>query len=205
MNHMNDTVDMVRGPHLPLPDPLSGPTPPPVVARYRAPDGSTLLALRAPVWIDGSWATCFDRTFAPRRGRLAPHRHDHTRETFFVRSGTARYLLRGRLRTAGPGDIVDIEPGRTHMDPWAGADAPLEVTVLLRPASPAWLDFGLRLGGAIQAGRVNRQGQMPLIALMDAVHRSGADVLAAGLPSALQQGVTTPALSKLAGVVGGRS
>ena len=186
-------------------DPLSGPTPPPVVGRYRAANGTTSLALRAPVWHDGGWATCFDRSFAAGRGRLAPHRHDRTSETFFVRSGVARYLFRGRLRTAHAGEVVVIDPGTAHMDPWADADGPLEVTVLLAPADPTWLEFGMRLGEAIQGGPLNRQGQMPLPALMGAVHRSGADVFAAGLPAGLQRRVTTPALSLLVGLIGGRS
>lgn len=178
-------------------DPLAGPTPPPVVVRYRDPAGRTSLTLRAPAWHEGAWCTCFDRTFAAGAGRLPPHRHDGATELFFIRAGRVRYLQRGRVRTAGPGDVVRIEPGIVHIDPWATREGPAELTVLLRPADPAWLDFGLRLGAAIRAGKLNRHGQLPLLALMDAVHISGADVAAAGLPGGLQRRFTTPALSRL--------
>ena len=178
-------------------DPLAGPTPPPVVVRYRDPAGRTSLTLRAPVWHGGAWCTCFDRTFAPGAGRLPPHRHDGTTELFFIRAGRVRYLQRGRLHTAGPGDVVRIDPGSVHIDPWATREGPAEMTVLLRPADPTWLDFGLRLGAAVRAGKLNRHGQPPLLALMDAVHTSGADVAAAGLPGGLQRRLTTPALSRL--------
>lgn len=188
---------MVTTAPAPPADPLAGPTPPPVVVRFRAPNSRTTLTLRAPVWHEGAWCTCFDRTFAAGAGRLPPHRHDSVTELFFVRSGRVRYLRGGRLRTAGAGDVVRIEPGAVHIDPWATRAGPAELTVLLRPADPTWLVFGRRLGAAIRAGTLNRHGQLPLLALMDAVHRSGADVAAAGLPAALQRRVTTPALSRL--------
>ncbi|GAA0637375.1 hypothetical protein GCM10009547_47240 [Sporichthya brevicatena] len=190
---------------VPPADPLAGPTPPPVVVRYRDPAGRTTLTLRAPVWHEGAWCTCFDRTFVAGAGRLPPHRHDSATETFFVRAGRVRYLRGGRLLTAGPGDVVTVDPGTVHIDPWATREGPAELTVLLRPADPTWLDFGLRLGAAICAGKLNRHGQMPLLALMDAVHRSGADVAAAGLPGGLQRRVSTPLLSRLHRVLGGGS
>ena len=185
-------------------DPLDGPTPPPVVCRFEAPDHRTTSTLRAPVWHDGSWCTCFDRTYRPGAGWLAPHRHEDTEEAYFVREGTVRYMVGGRLRTARAGDVVTIPKGATHLDPWATAAAPVRMTVLLRPAAPAWLQFGLRLGEAIRHGRLNLQGQMRLVPLMEAVHVTGADVLAAGLPSGLQRRYTTPALARLAEIFGGR-
>lgn len=188
---------------VPPADPLAGSTPPPVVVRYRDPAGRTTLTLRAPVWHEGAWCTCFDRSFAAGAGWLPPHRHDGTTETFFIRSGRVRYLRGGRVRTAGPGDVVTIEPATVHVDPWATREGPAELTVLLRRADPTWLDFGLRLGTAIRGGRLNRHGQMPLPALMDAVHRSGADVAAAGLPGGFQRRVSIPLLSRLHRVLRG--
>ncbi len=173
-----------------------------MVARFTAPDGRATVALRAPVWLDGAWWTCLDRSYRAGAGFLAPHRHAHTDEVHMVRDGTVRLVQGVRRRTARPGDVVVVPAGTPHVDPWATADGPATVTTLLGPAAPEWLAFGLHLGRATRAGRLTRRGQPPLPAVMAAVHASGADVLAAGLPAALQQRVTTPALAALGRAMG---
>jgi len=179
------------------PDPFAADSPPPVVARYRAPDGRAELTLRAPVWLEGSWWTCLERRFRAGAGFLAPHRHDATAEVHFVREGTVRYLHRYRMRTADAGDVIVIGAGSVHTDPWATRDGAVAVTTLLRPAAPEWLAFGLRLGQLTREGPLTRRGQPPLAVVMDAVRGSGADVFAAGLPTGLQRHVTTPMLAAL--------
>lgn len=176
-------------------DPFAADPPPPVIARYRAADGRAELTLRAPVWLDGSWWTCLERTFRAGAGFLAPHRHDATEEVHFVREGTVRYLHRYRLRRAGAGDVIVIGAGSVHTDPWATREGAVTVTTLLRPAAPEWLAFGLRLGQLTREGPLTRRGQPPLAVVMNVVRQSGADVLAAGLPTWLQRYVTTPILA----------
>jgi mannose-6-phosphate isomerase-like protein (cupin superfamily) len=176
-------------------DPFATDAAPPVVARYRAPDGRAELTLHAPVWQEGAWWTCLQRSFRPGAGFLAPHRHDATEEVHFVREGTVRYLHRHRLRRAGAGDVIVIGAGTVHTDPWATRDGAVAVTTLLRPAAPEWLAFGLRLGELTRQGPLTRRGQPPLAVLMNVVRQSGADVLAAGLPAWLQRYVTTPTLA----------
>jgi mannose-6-phosphate isomerase-like protein (cupin superfamily) len=178
-------------------DPFATDPPPPVIARYRAADGRAELTLRAPVWLEGSWWTCLDRSFRAGAGFLAPHRHDATDEVHFVRDGTVRYVHRHRLRRARAGDVLVIPAGSVHSDPWATRAGAATVTTLLRPAAPEWLAFGLRLGRLTREGPLTRRGQPPLAVVMDLVQQSGADVLAAGLPAALQRRVTTPILAAI--------
>jgi mannose-6-phosphate isomerase-like protein (cupin superfamily) len=177
------------------PDPLAADAPPPVIGRFRAPDDRAELTLRAPVWLDGSWWTCLERSFGPRAGFLAPHRHDATEEVHFIRAGTARYVHRLRVRKAAAGEVIVIGAGSVHSDPWATTDEPLRVMTLLRPAAPEWIAFGLRLGRLTREGTLTRRGQPPLAVVMDLIHQTGADVLAAGLPAVVQRTMTTPMLA----------
>lgn len=186
-------VDLV--PPTAPPDPFAADPPPSVVARYRATDRRAELTLRAPVWLDGAWWTCLERSFRAGAGFLAPHRHESTDEVHFIREGAVRYLHRHRLRKATAGDVLVIPAGSVHADPWATGDGAATMTTLLRPAAPEWLTFGLRLGRLTREGPLTRRGQPPLPVVMDVVHETGADVLAAGLPTRLQRHVTTPMLA----------
>jgi mannose-6-phosphate isomerase-like protein (cupin superfamily) len=179
------------------PDPLSVPLPPLVVGRYRSPDGRAEVALRSSVWLDGAWWSCLDRTFQAGAGFLVPHRHAHTDEVHFVRDGVVRYLHRGRLRTAQAGDVLLFPAGTVHADPWATKQGPATVTTLLSPAGPEWIGFGRRVGEVTRRGQLTRHGQPPLPVVMRVVHETGADVLAPGLPAALQRRVAIPALAAI--------
>ena len=174
------------------PDPFATDRALPVIARYRAADGCAELTLRAPVWLEGSWWTCLERSFRSGAGFLAPHRHDATDEVHFVREGAVRYIHHHRLRKATAGDVLVISAGSVHTDPWATRESAVKVTTLLRPAAPEWLAFGLQLGRLTREGPLTRRGQPPLAVVMDAVNQTGADILAAGLPTRLQRSLTTP-------------
>jgi mannose-6-phosphate isomerase-like protein (cupin superfamily) len=178
-------------------DPLSTPLPPLVVARYRSPGGRAEVALRSAVWLDGAWWACLDRTFQAGAGFLVPHRHAHTDEVHFVRAGVVRYVQGGRVRTARAGDVIVIPAGTVHADPWATKAGPATVTSLLSPAGPEWIQFGLRVGRATRRGQLTRHGQPPLPVVMKIVHEAGVDVLAPGLPAALQRRVAIPALAAI--------
>lgn len=177
------------------PDPFAADAPPPVIGRYRAADGRAELTLRAPVWLDGAWWTCLERSFRSGAGFLAPHRHDATDEVHFVREGTVRYLRGPRAHRAAAGDVLVIPAGAVHSDPWATRQGAVKVMTLLRPAAPEWVAFGLRLGRLTHEGPLNRRGQPPLPVVMDVVRQSQADVLAAGLPGWLQRHLTIPTLA----------
>lgn len=178
-------------------DPATLPLPPLVVSRYRSADGRVEVALRSSVWLDGAWWSCLDRTFQAGAGFLVPHRHARTDEVHFIREGAVKYVQRGRVRTARAGDIVVIPAGAVHADPWASREGPATVTTLLSPAGPEWIEFGVLLGTATRNGRLTRRGQPPLPVVMEIVHRSGADVLAPGVPGSLQRRVAIPALAAI--------
>jgi mannose-6-phosphate isomerase-like protein (cupin superfamily) len=178
-------------------DPLSIALPPLVVGRYRSPDGRAEVALRSGVWLDGAWWSCLDRTFAAGAGFLVPHRHARTVEAHFVRDGEVHYVTGGRKRTAHAGDVIVIPAGHTHADPWATKSGPATITSLLSPAGQQWVDFGIRLGRATRRGHLSGRGQPPLPVVMRIVHDSGADVLAPGIPAALQRRVAIPALAAI--------
>ncbi|GAA5168891.1 hypothetical protein GCM10023321_63610 [Pseudonocardia eucalypti] len=178
-------------------DPLSAPQPPPVVGRYRSADGRAEVALRSTVWLDGKWWSCLDRTFQAGAGFLVPHSHAHTDEVHFIRDGVVRYVLGGRVRTARAGDVVVVPAGTVHTDPWATKAGPATITSLLSPAGAEWIEFGLRVGRATRRGQLTRNGQPPLPLMMRIVHETGADVLAPGLPAALQRRVAIPALAAI--------
>jgi uncharacterized protein YjlB len=178
-------------------DPLATPLPPLVVARYRSADGRAEVALRSTVWLDGAWWSCLDRTFQAGAGFLVPHSHAHTDEVHFIRDGAVRYIKRGRVRTAHAGDVVVFPAGTVHADPWATKAGPATVTSLLSPAGAEWIEFGLRVGRATRRGQLTRRGQPPLPVVMKIVRETGVDVLAPGLPAALQRRVAIPALATI--------
>jgi len=171
---------------------------PPVVWRFRAPDDRVVLTLRAPVWLNGSWWTCLERVLGPGQGVIAPHRHDRTDEIHVVKKGTVRYMQGLRFRMATAGQVIRYKAGGAHMDPWAAKGQPATVMTFLSPASGQWFELGLRIGRMTERGHLTSRGQPPLDAFMRAVHETGADVWAAGLPTFLQRWITTPAIAAVA-------
>lgn len=179
------------------PDPYALALPPPVVGRYRSPDGRVEVALRSSVWLDDGWWSCLDRRFSAGAGFLVPHRHRHTTEVHFIRDGVVRYMQGGRSHTANAGDVLLFPTGSVHADPWASRAGPATITTLLSPAGPEWVHFGMRLGRATRSGQLTRKGQPPLPVVMRIVHETGADVLAPILPASLQRHVAIPALAAI--------
>jgi mannose-6-phosphate isomerase-like protein (cupin superfamily) len=178
-------------------DPMSMALPPLVVARYRSANGHAEVALRSSVFLDGAWWSCLDRTFQAGKGFLVPHWHAYTDEVHFVRDGEVRYIQGGRRRTARAGDVIVVPAGTVHADPWATKAGPATVTTLLSPAAPGWVEFGQGVGRATRRGQLTRHGQPPLPLVMKIVHDSGVDVLAPGLPAALQRRIAIPALAAI--------
>lgn len=179
--------------------PLPGDAEPrqPVVGRWTAPDRRTTVVLRPSVWREGKMWSCLERTYRAGGGFIAPHRHDLTEEVHIIRSGEARYLLGAKLRRASAGSVIRVPAGVPHSDPWATRSGEMTVLTLLSPGGRELLDFGLGLAEMTARGNLDRFGQPPLPTLMRLVHDAGADVHAAGLPTALQKKVTTPALAAL--------
>jgi quercetin dioxygenase-like cupin family protein len=85
-----------------------------------------------------------------------PHVHPIQTERFEVTEGQMRFKVGLRTVLAGPGDVVEVEPGVSHSFANAGdEDARLRVEV--RPAL-AMEDMFADVIAMAQAGRMNRRG-----------------------------------------------
>ena len=169
-----------------------------MVGRFRSPDARVVVTLRGLVWHNGSWWACLERALGPGQGLTAPHRHDQTDEIHVVKEGCVRYMQGLRFRTAIAGQVIQYKAGAAHMDPWAANGQPARVMTFLSPASTPWIELGMRIGRMTKHGHLTSRGQPPLDAFMGAVHETGADVWAAGLPTFLQRWITTPAIAAVA-------
>src|SRR3954468_8381331 len=96
--------------------------------------------------------------FALRPGGAVPVAHVHPiqREVFAVRSGRMRFRLGLRTRTAGPGDVVVVEPGVAHSFANAGAEE-ARLRVEVRPAL-AMEEMLADVVALARAGRLTRRG-----------------------------------------------
>src|SRR4051794_27283103 len=80
----------------------------------------------------------------PRPGKRAPaHVHPEMEERYEVLEGAAAFRIGGEERTAGPGEIVMVPPGTTHLA-WNPTDQPVRLKVEFRPAL-CWEEFVVRL------------------------------------------------------------
>jgi quercetin dioxygenase-like cupin family protein len=81
----------------------------------------------------------------PLAGRRAPaHVHPEMEERYEVTSGTAAFRIGDAPdRTAGPGDVVTVPPGTTHLA-WNPTDQEVRLKVEFRPAL-RWEEFVVRL------------------------------------------------------------
>ena len=80
----------------------------------------------------------------PRPGKRAPaHVHPEMEERYEVLEGTAAFRIGGEERTAGPGEVVAVPPGTTHLA-WNPTEQPVRLKVEVRPAL-RWEEFVVRL------------------------------------------------------------
>jgi quercetin dioxygenase-like cupin family protein len=98
----------------------------------------------------------FDFALRPGGAVPIPHVHPIQTERFEVTEGQMRFKVGLRTVIAGPGDVVEVEPGVSHSFANAGGeDARLRVEV--RPAL-AMEDMFADVIAMAQAGRMNRRG-----------------------------------------------
>jgi quercetin dioxygenase-like cupin family protein len=98
----------------------------------------------------------FDFALRPGGAVPIPHVHPIQTERFEVSEGQMRFKVGLRTVIAGPGDVVEVEPGVSHSFANAGdEDAKLRVEV--RPALAMEEMFADVIAMA-QAGRMNRRG-----------------------------------------------
>jgi quercetin dioxygenase-like cupin family protein len=104
----------------------------------------------------GGELLAFDFALRPGGAVPIPHVHPVQTERFEVVGGRMRFRVGLRTLEAGPGDVVEVEPGVAHSFANAGeTEARLRVEV--RPALAMEEMFGEVIGMA-QAGRMNRRG-----------------------------------------------
>jgi quercetin dioxygenase-like cupin family protein len=87
----------------------------------------------------------------PRPGQRAPaHVHPEMEERYEVLEGTAAFRIGGEERAAGPGEVVAVPPGTTHLA-WNPTDHPVRLKVEFRPAL-RWEEFVVRLFSGEEPG-----------------------------------------------------
>src|SRR5215217_25344 len=98
----------------------------------------------------------FDFALRPGGAVPVPHVHPIQTERFEVVSGQMRFRVGLRTVLAGPGDVVEVEPGVAHSFANAG-DEEARLRVEVRPALEMEEMFADVIGMA-HAGRMNRRG-----------------------------------------------
>src|SRR5436190_21039571 len=77
-------------------------------------------------------------------GHRAPaHVHPEMEERYEVLEGTGAFRIEGHECTAGPGEVVTVPPGTTHLA-WNPTEEEVRLKVEFRPAL-RWEDFVVRL------------------------------------------------------------
>jgi quercetin dioxygenase-like cupin family protein len=98
----------------------------------------------------------FDFALRPGGAVPIPHVHPIQTERFEVTHGRMRFRVGLRTVEAGPGDVVEVEPGVMHGFANAGDDE-ARVNVEVRPAL-AMDDMFADVIAMAEAGRMNRRG-----------------------------------------------
>jgi quercetin dioxygenase-like cupin family protein len=98
----------------------------------------------------------FDFALRPGGAVPIPHVHPIQTERFEVTEGQMRFKVGLRTVIAGPGDVVEVDPGVSHSFANAG-DEEARLRVEVRPAL-AMEDMFADVIAMAQAGRMNRRG-----------------------------------------------
>lgn len=120
------------------------------------------------------------------------HFHPHATERFEILRGQARYQLAGKEAEAGPGDVITVPPGTSHIHPWSVSAEGLHLrqsTDLVQPDYAALAKFDTMIETLFrlaQAGKVNAQGQPHPLQFAVILHDIQPEGYLAGLPIPLQ-------------------
>jgi mannose-6-phosphate isomerase-like protein (cupin superfamily) len=104
----------------------------------------------------GGELLAFDFALRPGGSVPMPHVHPIQTERFEVVSGQMRFMVGWKTVMAGPGDVVEVQPGVAHSFANAGEDE-ARVRVEVRPALQMEQMFAEVIAMA-QAGRMTRRG-----------------------------------------------
>jgi mannose-6-phosphate isomerase-like protein (cupin superfamily) len=152
--------------------------------------GASFEVLRAPG--DDERVLDLRRTIKPGTGKVLPHVHLDYVERFVVESGQARAKLDGRTVRLGPGDELEVPLEGSHVNAWNDGSADLIMRHVFDPVSDFALGYVETLGHRMRAGRTNRQGENPLIAVFAIADATDSQTFAAGPPRGFQRRAAAP-------------
>lgn len=168
-----------------------------VGAHFTAPKlGASLEVLRVP----GPDERILElrRVIKPRTGRTAPHVHMDFVERFVVEAGHATAKLGRRTIELGPADALEVPRERDHVNAYNAATEDLVIRHSVEPASDFSLGYFETLGHLMTEGRTDKQGEIPLTAVLAVAHHTRSQSFAAGFPHALQSALLAPLGARLA-------
>lgn len=123
------------------------------------------------------------------------HVHPRATERFTILRGQARYQLAGKEYNAGPGDVIIVPPGTSHIHPWSTSAEGLhmrQATELAQPDYAALVKFDTMIETLFrlaQEGKVNAQGQPYPLQFAVILHEIQPEGYLAALPIPLQHGL----------------
>jgi len=131
-------------------------------------------------------------TLEPGHGKALAHLHEDFVERFAVEVGNATARVAGRTLHLGPGDELEVPAGSAHVNPHNASKERLVFRQRTEPATPFALSFFETLGRMTRDGRVDRRGQLPLLAAFAIAHATQSRTFAAGVPRGLQRHLLFP-------------
>jgi quercetin dioxygenase-like cupin family protein len=160
--------------------------------------GEVVRFLRTSADTDGELVE-IEVTVEPDGAVAAAHVHPYQSERFEVLEGTLEFRHGRRRVTAGPGEVVTVEPGTRHSFRNAG-DTPARFRCEVRPALQ-FERFLETMFGLAAAGRTNRKGMPSPLRLAVIANAHFDDVRLPYVPGFLQKAalVSGAAVGRLAG------
>jgi mannose-6-phosphate isomerase-like protein (cupin superfamily) len=126
------------------------------------------------------------RVMRPHTGRTAPHVHMDFVERFIVEAGQATGRLGRRAIELGQADALEVPGGRHHVNPYNATSGDLVIRHSVEPANDFSLGYFETLGHLMAECRTDRQGEVPLAAVLAIAHHTRSASFVTGLPHALQ-------------------
>ena len=132
------------------------------------------------------------RVIKPGTGKTARHVHLDFVERFVVEAGHARAELVGRPIELGPAEAFDVSPKRVHVNPYNAGSEDLVIRQAVEPARDFSLGYFETLGHLMTEGQTDKQGEVPLMAVLALAHHTRCQTFAAGLPRGPQRTLLAP-------------
>ena len=155
--------------------------------------GATLEVVAAP-----PGALDLRRRLKPGTGRALGHVHLDYLERFVVEEGEATAKIGGNTVTLGPGEELVVPRDAPHVNAYNAGTRDLVLRHVFEPPSDFALAYVETLMELMEAGRTDRQGELPVVATFAIGHATRTQTYAAGIPRPLQRRVLLPLGARLA-------